>query len=161
MLSKQRIAAALKRAPFLLSITHRVWRLTRPHFTAGVVGVVFDDDARVLLVEHVYHVFPHWGLPGGYVDRGETLETAVVRELREELALDTHVISVALVGHAVQRHLDIAYWCQAKSNVGAISAELLAYAWFPLDALPPVRPFHARAIHAAAALMLTSHRFNV
>ena len=50
--------------------------------TLGVRAVVFDEAGRVLLVRHTYT--PGWYLPGGGVDRGESAEAAVVRELVEE-----------------------------------------------------------------------------
>jgi ADP-ribose pyrophosphatase YjhB (NUDIX family) len=52
-------------------------------------AVFFDDDDRVLLVDPAYKKF--WNLPGGGVDAGETPRAACVREVREELGLDTSI----------------------------------------------------------------------
>ena len=51
----------------------------------GVVGAVFDDQGRVLLVKHRYNA--GWQLPGGGVGRGEAPEIALLRELGEEVGL--------------------------------------------------------------------------
>ncbi|MDJ0931592.1 NUDIX domain-containing protein [Breoghania sp.] len=55
--------------------------VSRP-MTVGVRGAIFDETGRVFLVRHTY--LPGWYLPGGGVDPGESVHTAVVRELREE-----------------------------------------------------------------------------
>jgi len=67
--------------PFTRPLVYAFFRLTRG-LTLGVRAVVLDDAGQVLLVQHTY--IRGWYLPGGGVERGETAEAAVVRELAEE-----------------------------------------------------------------------------
>lgn len=60
-------------------------RLTRGK-TLGARVVVVDGDDRVLLVRPGY--VAGWTLPGGGVDKGETLVQAALRELMEEAAIE-------------------------------------------------------------------------
>ena len=53
--------------------------------TLGTRNVVLDEASCVLLIQHTYA--PGWMLPGGGVERGETIYAAAVRELREETAV--------------------------------------------------------------------------
>jgi 8-oxo-dGTP pyrophosphatase MutT (NUDIX family) len=154
IISKWQIAAAVKRFPFIITIMHRLVRLTRPRFSAGVVGVLFNPVGEVLIVEHVYHTAPRWGLPGGYVERGEDPEVTVVREMREELELSVEVVRALIIERAsFAAHLDVAYLCQSDHSVGRLSSELLEYRWVQPDQLPPLRAFHRRAISQALAVM--------
>ena len=70
--------------PFTRPLFFAVSRMSRG-MTLGVRGVATDGEGRVLLVKHTY--LHGWWLPGGGVDRGETTQAAVVRELREEAGL--------------------------------------------------------------------------
>lgn len=72
--------------PFTRPLFFAWSRLTRGK-TLGVraVAVAVDAEGRVLMVRHTY--LAGWWLPGGGVDRGETTQAAVVRELHEEAGL--------------------------------------------------------------------------
>lgn len=150
--AKWRIAAAIKHFPVLLTILHTLVRLTRPRFTAGVTGVLFNSLGEVLIVEHVYHHSPQWGFPGGYVDRGEDPHEALAREIREELDMHVEVGRVLLVERADHAHIDIAYLCHSSETVGKLSSELLDYRWVFPDQLPEIRRFQRKAISEALTL---------
>ena len=54
----------------------------------AVRAIVFDPEARVLLVRLEFPHWTGWAMPGGGVDEGETDEAALRRELAEEAGLD-------------------------------------------------------------------------
>ena len=145
----RQIAALVRRFPFLMRLPYLVYSRARPRYTLGVAAVVFNDRGETLLVEHVYHPRFPWGLPGGWVDADEDPAAAVLRELREELSLNARVCRVVHVARTAPNHIDIACMCAAESDIGKLSHELLAYRWVSVDALPLLKPFHARAIEFA------------
>lgn len=54
-------------------------------YRKGVIGLVIDDERKILLVQMVDYKDNHWRFPGGGIDKGEHDENALLRELEEEL----------------------------------------------------------------------------
>jgi mutator protein MutT len=68
------------------------------------VGAVIVDEGKVLLVKRKYEPLKgQWSLPGGMVEIGETLETALAREMLEETALRVDVGPVIEVFDRIMR----------------------------------------------------------
>ena len=55
----------------------------------AVGTIIHDDHGRIVLVRRAIEPgYGQWVFPGGYVDRGEEVRAAAVREAREETGLD-------------------------------------------------------------------------
>jgi len=63
---------------------------------------LLDADNRVLLAQRPEgkSMAGLWEFPGGKVEPGETPEAALIRELNEELGIDTHESCLAPIGFA-------------------------------------------------------------
>ncbi len=142
----QSLARFLRRYPWVVAVLRSLFRLTQGRFTAGVVGIVIDDEGRVLLVEHVFHPYCPWGLPGGWVDHREHPAHAIQRELKEELGLTVEVGRLIHMNMNEPGHLDFAYACSTQGQVQSLSYELLGYHWYRLEELPRLQTFHYQAI---------------
>jgi 8-oxo-dGTP diphosphatase len=98
LLTFRRLPPALRRS---------LVRAGTPGYTVGAVCAIEHGDRLLFLRQ------PHrdgWSLPGGLLDRGESPQQAVVRELREETGLEVEVgVPVAAQVNARVRRVDVIY----------------------------------------------------
>lgn len=114
------------------------WFLFRP-MTRGA-KIVLLRDGQIYLVMHSYGA-RQWALPGGSSDGTETFEQTILREVREELAIEiTNLRHCGEIFSTRQYKRDtVAVFSGVPVGEPVIDGvEILEGAWFSLDALPPI-----------------------
>ncbi len=125
------------RFPFPRGVRRLIQWVLSPKFIVGVVAVVFDEQGRLLLLQHTYKRKYPWGFPGGGMDHGETTEQTALRELREEAGMEGAIVRLLGVRtDRTRRLIDVFYLCRARRQHFRPNAEISAYGYFALDALP-------------------------
>ena len=131
-----------------------VW-LVEPRFMVTVGAVVLDERRRVMLLNHEFRTGSGWGIPGGFLERGEQPLEALRRELREEVGVEVdaaEIINVRTLRKPQQ--VEIHFRCRARGGERATpqSMEINSVGWFDADGLPPELSSDQRRIikHALA-----------
>jgi ADP-ribose pyrophosphatase YjhB (NUDIX family) len=131
-----------------------IWLLS-PKFVVGVSGVLRDGEGRILLLRHTYRGNTPWGLPGGGLKPGESLEECLVREFREETGLHIEAVSMLSgAAHPERRLVDMIFSCRLLPGESLDSfqpsAEVSEARYFHLHELPDsIPPGQLRMIRIA------------
>jgi 8-oxo-dGTP diphosphatase len=110
----------------------------------GVGGVVVREGKVLLIRRGKEPLFGRWVVPGGTVELGETLESALVREMEEETGLRVEPLEVLTVFDRIQRdgervvyHFVIVdYLCRRLSGEAKAASDALEVAWASPAELP-------------------------
>ncbi len=135
--------------------------MKREYPDAPVVGVgaVLLDGARVLLVRRGQEPLKgQWSLPGGALELGETLETGIRREVREETGLEVEAIRIIEVLDRIARSEDgrvqyhyvlVDYLCRVTGGLLACASDAVEAKWATLEELDGVAEFTVEVIRKA------------
>jgi len=134
-------------------LRRRLMRIGHRRFTATAGALIFDDRGRILLLEHVFRPDSGWGIPGGFLARGEQPEEGLRRELREEVGLELDSVELLFVRSLHRpRQIEIYFRARPKGEPQPRSFEIKRAEWFALDDLQPeLSKDHRRIIQLAIA----------
>jgi ADP-ribose pyrophosphatase YjhB (NUDIX family) len=122
----------------LTRIAHTVYFFIKG-MTIGVRAACFDDQGRIFLVRHSY--IPGWHMPGGGVERYETVRQAIAKELREEgnleLTAPAELLHVFFNRRTSKRDHVVFFRCQVRQTAPKLrDREIVESGFFALDQLP-------------------------
>ena len=96
-----------------------------PSITADIF--IFDDDFNFILIKRITDPYKDcWALPGGFVEYGESVETAAIREAKEETSIDVELKNLVNVYSKPDRDprghtITVAF--TAKGNMNEMKAD--------------------------------------
>lgn len=157
---KKRLADWLQQVALLRWAFSVAVRIFAPTNYVGVMAAVFNDKGQVLMVKHVFRPDYPWGLPGGWVERGENPVLAIRRELGEELNLPVEVKKILFCepqgvnkSSSTPLGLGIAYYCRTTTdclpniNQAQSAYEVLLAEWIDPQAIKwTLAQLHQKAI---------------
>ena len=110
----------------------------------GVGALIFRGDSILLVERGKEPLKGYWSLPGGVVEVGETLESAVRREVLEETGIGIEILKVLEVferitpdaeGRAEYHYVLIDYLCRASEGEARPMSDAASVAWVRRDEL--------------------------
>ncbi|HDR4728566.1 TPA: NUDIX hydrolase [Bacillus cereus] len=130
---------------------------SRPLNLAGVAVAVFNEQGQILLQQRRNGI---WGVPGGFVELGESTEEAGRREVFEETGIEIGTLQLISVFSGKEFFvklpngdefypITIAYLCKDIKGglLKADGIESLSVQFFDFDKLPEnIRPFIKKLI---------------
>lgn len=114
------------------------WARISRGVTLGARVAVLDGEGSVMLVQHTYS--QGWILPGGGVEKGETLAAAALREIREEAGIigEDPILHGMFSNNPVFRGDHVACFVVRKFTrvTWTPNYEIAAAQFFPVNDLP-------------------------
>lgn len=133
----------MRRFRFPPRVHWRLAQLVNARFLLGVAGVITNDAGQILLFKHTYRRSHPWGMPGGWMQGGESPLQTLEREVLEESGLVVKAERLLLLGTTPDRpKLEFVVGGTLVSGTFRPSREVSAMDWFGPDTYPPLAMFH-------------------
>src|SRR5258705_10073822 len=133
--------------------------MPRPQCPPVAADIIAEIDGRIVLIERKN--FPEgFAIPGGFVDFGETVEAAAIREAKEEISLDVEIRALLGVYSRPDRDprrqtITVVYVARASGTPRAADDAKTVGLYDPRTPPPPLAFDHAEILADYARFLET------
>ena len=124
------------------NMENKILKAGKDYIGVGVGAVILRDNQILLFLRKKAPESGYWTIPGGKVEFGETVEEAIIREVKEEVGVEGRIVApLGVTNHIVkeeQTHFVAPRFLlqiigEPKNMEPNSHSEM---AWFPIDKLP-------------------------
>ncbi|MGF9697877.1 NUDIX hydrolase [Paenibacillus sp. MABNR03] len=115
--------------------------------------ILDDTNSKILMVKNKGNA--SWSLPGGAVEREETLDQAAIREAKEETGLDVRVHGIVAINECIfEKKQEHAMFFTFRSEVIGGTLEIIRpneiseIAWMDLDRADELMPYYKNGVRS-------------
>jgi 8-oxo-dGTP diphosphatase len=111
----------------------------------GVGAIILREDQVLLVQRGREPSYGKWSIPGGLVELGESLQEAIVREVREEVGLEVRVRDLVVAldrvipdqeGRIEYHYILLDFLCECNGGNPSPASDVLDCAFVPIASLP-------------------------
>ena len=114
-----------------------------------VVDAIVINKNKIILIKRAAHLSNggKWAIPGGFLDRDETCEQAVLRELKEETGLMGKIVKLLKIIDNPKRknedrqNVTFVYQIETSGKIKVDPKEVTEAKWFDINNLPEEQDF--------------------
>ena len=110
-------------------------------FGVAVKALIINPQNQFLIIKksNLEDINPNtWDIPGGRINHGENLYSALWREIKEEIGIDVDIIRPSNVWSLIKRDLHlvgITFLCEAYEQEIHLSSEHEKYKWLSAETI--------------------------
>ena len=120
-----------------LGVLVKMFDKRKPDRPVATVGALIHDGHGRLLMIRTHKWGDRWGIPGGKIERGETGEEALAREIREETGLEVSDIRFVMVQDCIEspeffrkeHFILLNYLAATSSHTVTLNEEAQEFVW--------------------------------
>lgn len=114
-----------------------------------VVHAIIEKEGKLLLEKRAEHLLEggKWSLPAGFLNRDETAQEGMLREIKEETGWTGEIVSIFRINtdpnrpHEDRQNVAIEFIVKVIEKVGEQDKESAEVAWVEIEELPPLEEF--------------------